>query len=169
MDKYRKVCEKHWVTQSDNEKIWADDPATCKDLKETECNPVQKYRTVKQPYRKCDKVPYDECKNEPYEACNWHESEKCRNQPYQDCRDVPYDDCQEVHKNVPHQVTKVVPLRVCDGKEPYEYTREEVVDYDLLDPRNGFDEELLEEEPEKLTGSADSEEKKKPSSAIIFG
>merc|ERR1712038_424667 len=107
-DSYVRKCEKHWEQSADGSKVWADDPATCKSLKETKCSPVTKYKTVREPYTKCDQVPYE------------------------DCRDVPYQDCQKVHKLVPHQVSKRRPFRVCGNDDPYEFTDAEINQFDII-------------------------------------
>jgi hypothetical protein len=188
-DKYVKVCEKHWESAGDNEKIWADDPETCKDLKKTECYPVQKfrtkYRTVKQPYRKCDQEPYTDCKEVPSRLCKPVIKERCITVNKQVCREVPHKDCKEVHKLVPHQVVQRRPYKVCtgQGEDPFELTDQDLIEYDFIDPRAGepdaeyidFDTEKDEESPR--VGISDENEqvdveeaKKKPSStAIVFG
>lgn len=162
-----RACEKHWVVNGDA-KDWVDNPATCKTFEKDVCGPVQKYRTVKQPYRKCDKESWNDCKNEPWQDCQFVTKDRCRNQPYTDCRDVPYDDCQEIHKNVPHSISRKVALRVCQGKPDYQFTDAEVLDYDLIDVRTGLDDED-QEDKEKLTEEAEEVKEDKPSSAIIFG
>jgi len=177
-DNYVRKCEKHWEQAADGSKVWADNPTTCKDLKETKCSPVTKYRNVRQPYTKCDQVPYQDCKNVPWENCNWVNREKCENEPYQDCNDVPYQDCQKVHKLVPHQVSKRRPFRVCNNKDPYEFTDDEINQFDILEIRSGSTDEDADEEfdeqddvEEVDTKKLEPEEvtTKKSSSAIIFG
>jgi len=153
-DVKKTVCEKHWIEVSNGyggvEKEWADDPSTCKDLYETNCYPVQKYRT----------------KKEPYTECNWHTSEKCRNEPYQDCYDVTEPECREIHKQVPYQTSKKIPLRVCnDGSDPYQFNDAEIIEYDLINERSGIDEDFDNEDEDAEI----KPEKQKAPSAITFG
>merc|ERR1712047_62240 len=110
-DQEVRKCEKHWEEGTDGSKNWVDNPATCKTLRETNCYPVTKYKTVKEPYQKCDRVPY--------ETCN----------------DVPWQDCKQVHKSVPHQVARRRPYRVCNNKDPYEFTDAEINQFEILNVR----------------------------------
>merc|ERR1712038_2127448 len=143
--KYEKKCDKHWVTNG-GAKEWADNPSTCKNLKETKCYPVTKIR--KEPYQQCDKENYQECNDYPREICNWVTKEKCENEPYQDCQEVPYQE----HKLAPKQVSKRKPFKVCQDIDPYEFS-----DYDsrIADPRNsGDDEEIIDNEKQVQSDSA---------------
>ena len=79
----KKVCEQIWIDQGNAGKVWGDDPADCKYLKETKCRTVTKTRTVKQAYEKCDKVPYQDCKDVPKQVCELVTKERCNNKPYQ--------------------------------------------------------------------------------------
>merc|ERR1712018_763162 len=153
-DEQVRKCEKHWEEGNDGSKNWVDNPATCKTLYETQCYPVTKYRTVKEPYQKCE------------------------NAPYQDCQDVPWQDCKKVHKSVPHQVAKRRPFRVCNNKDPYEFTDAEINQFDILEIRtvdsdDEFDEndDVEEVDPKLLEETEEEEEKpqKQSSSAITFG
>ena len=175
-DKVVKVCEKHWEVISETEKIWTDDPVTCKDLKETECHQVTKHRTKKEPYQKCDKEPYQNCYNVPRQVCNYVTKERCRNEPQKLCKDVPYEDCQEVHKLVPHQVARLKMFKVCeDLNDPYELTDQDLVDYDLINERFGADPDEQVEiiDPANIDASTDEAETEKAEedsgSAIVFG
>merc|ERR1712154_301229 len=67
-DKDVAVCDKHWQCQNPNlplencnDKVWVDNQASCKYLKQTVCNQVEKYRTTKEPYHDCRDVPYQDC------------------------------------------------------------------------------------------------------------
>jgi len=135
-DSYVRKCEKHWDQAADGSKVWVDNPATCKSLKETQCSPVTKYKTVREPYTTCKVIPYQECKNVPYKNCLWVTLEKCNQEPYQDCRDVPYQDCQKVHKLVPYEVSKQRPFRVCGNDEPYEFTDAEINQFEIIEADN---------------------------------
>lgn len=172
VDKVVKVCEKHWEVKSETEKIWTDDPATCKDLKESECHPVTKYRTKKEPYQQCDKEPYQNCYNVPRKVCDFVTKDKCRSEPLKVCKDVPYEDCQEVHKLVPHQVAKLKAFKVCDHiDDPYELSQQELVDYDLIDQRIGGnpDDEVEVIDPANIDATTGAAEETKADSAILFG
>jgi len=148
-------CDKHWVTNG-GAKEWADNPSTCKNLKETKCYPVTKIR--KEPYQQCDKENYQECNDYPREICNWVTKEKCENEPYQDCQEVPYQE----HKLVPKQVSKRKPFKVCQDIDPYEFSDAEILEYDfsdydsrIADPRNsGDDEEIVDNEKQVQSDSA---------------
>merc|ERR1712045_808875 len=180
---YKRKCDKHWEEGTDGSKNWVDNPATCKTLRETNCYPVTKYKTVKEPYQKCDRVPYETCNDVPYENCNWVNREKCENAPYQDCNDVPWQDCKQVHKSVPHQVARRRPYRVCNNKDPYEFTDAEINQFEILNVRtvdldddesnDEFNEndDVEEIDPKILEEEQEEEEKpqKQSDSAITFG
>merc|ERR1712025_1478433 len=182
-DQEVRKCEKHWEEGTDGSKNWVDNPATCKTLRETNCYPVTKYKTVKEPYQKCDRVPYETCNDVPYENCNWVNREKCENAPYQDCNDVPWQDCKQVHKSVPHQVARRRPYRVCNNKDPYEFTDAEINQFEILNVRtvdldddesnDEFNEndDVEEIDPKILEEEQEEEEKpqKQSDSAITFG
>merc|ERR1719445_2623173 len=142
-DQEVRKCEKHWEEGTDGSKNWVDNPATCKTLRETNCYPVTKYKTVKEPYQKCDRVPYETCNDVPYENCNWVNREKCENAPYQDCNDVPWQDCKQVHKSVPHQVARRRPYRVSND----EFNEND--DVEEIDPKILEEEQEEEEKPQK--------------------
>jgi len=177
----KKVCEQIWIDQGNAGKVWGDDPADCKYLKETKCRTVTKTRTVKQAYEKCDKVPYQDCKDVPKQVCELVTKERCNNKPYQDCKDVPYNDCQEVHKKVPHQISRRRPFKVCENlNDPYQLQQQDILDYDLiLDAREQdynyeYDddvEDFDEFETEQVnTGKLQSTEKTSlDNSAVTFG
>ena len=84
-DENVKVCEQAWIDQGNAGKVWGDDPATCKYLKETKCQTVTRTRKVKQAYQKCEKVPYQDCKDVPRQVCEFVTKERCNNEPYQVC------------------------------------------------------------------------------------
>jgi len=177
----KKVCEQIWIDQGNAGKVWGDDPADCKYLKETKCRTVTKTRTVKQAYEKCDKVPYQDCKDVPKQVCELVTKERCNNKPYQDCKDVPYNDCQEVHKKVPHQISRRRPFKVCENlNDPYQLQQQDILDYDIiLDAREQdynyeYDddvEDFDEFETEQVnTGKLQSTEKTSlDNSAVTFG
>jgi len=118
---YVPVCEKGWVEQGYNDKVWADIPETCKDLPKTVCVPVNKVRTVKEKYTKCDKEPYEDCKEVPEEKCIPVVNQKCKDVPYEDCRDETTQVCEDKHFQVPTPIKRKVSVRVCkdaSGKFP---------------------------------------------------
>jgi len=179
-DENVKVCEQAWIDQGNAGKVWGDDPATCKYLKETKCQTVTRTRKVKQAYQKCEKVPYQDCKDVPRQVCEFVTKERCNNEPYQDCNNVPYNDCQEIHKKVPHQISRRRPFKVCDNlNDPYQLQPQDIEDYDIfLDARgpdyNNYDddaEEFDEFETEQVdTGKLISTDKTAiDSSAVTFG
>jgi len=177
-DKDVAVCDKHWQCQNPNlplencnDKVWVDNQASCKYLKQTVCNQVEKYRTTKEPYQQCDQQSWQDCKDVPYEVCDLVTRENCKDEPYNDCRDVPYQDCQEIHKQVPHQVSRKRPFRVCDGVvDHYKYSDQEIADYDFIELRTGASEESdvesVEQSLEDFTTKAPT---KKAPGAITFG
>merc|ERR1712193_388706 len=92
------------------DKVWVENQADCTVLVQTECNDVQ--------YQKCDLVTHD----------------GCQDQPWNHCQDVPYQHCEPVHKLVSKQTSQKKPFRVCNGNDkPYEFTQQEIADYDLID------------------------------------
>merc|ERR1711963_575800 len=177
-DKDVAVCDKHWRCQNPNlplencnDKVWVDNQASCKYLKQTVCNQVEKYRTTKEPYQQCDQQSWQDCKDVPYEVCDLVTRENCKDEPYNDCRDVPYQDCREIHKQVPHQVSRKRPFRVCDGVvDHYKYSDQEIADYDFIELRTGASEESdvesVEQSLEDFTTKAPT---KKAPGAITFG
>jgi len=132
VDKDIAVCDKHWQCSNPNlplsdcnDKVWVDNKDTCQDLKKSVCETVIKYRTVKQPYQKCNDVPYEKCEEVTQIECEYV--------PYQDCEKVPYQDCKQVHSKVPEQVSQKRPFRVCDGQAD-----QEIADYDDDDDNDDF-------------------------------
>jgi len=151
--------------------------ADCTVLVQTECNDVQNYRIVKQAYQKCDQVSWNDCKDVPYQKCDLVTHDGCQDQPWNDCQDVPYQHCEPVHKLVPQQTSQKRPFRVCDGNDkPYEFTQQEIADYDLIDSVdysviNARQGESDEDQVDVDTGLRTVEETttKKPKGAITFG
>jgi len=186
VDKDVPVCDKHWQCNNPNtplsncnDKIWVDNQESCKYLKKTVCNKVQKYRTVKQPYRKCDKESWQDCNDVPYQQCNPVTKQRCEDVPYNDCQKVPYQACQPVHKLVKEQVSQKRPFRVCTGvNEPYKYTNQEIEDYDFIELRTGatdsdvgspVDNGLTEDDPNRDVEQITTKKPPKSSDAIVFG
>jgi len=178
VDKDIAVCDKHWqcnnpnIPISDcNDKVWVDNKETCQYLKRTFCEPVQKYRTVKQPYQHCDNESWQDCKDVPYKKCDDYARNDCKDVPYQDCNQVPWQDCEEVHFKVPEQVSQKRPFRVCDGQaggnnDPYRYSDQEIADYDFIELRTGaVDTDAVDAEDKQV----EEVTTKKSSSAITFG
>jgi len=110
-----RVCDSTWVIKG-NDKVWEEDPKTCRQIPETQCRLVKKTRTKKVPYTECKNVPYDDCKDAPVEECRKVTKEKCERQEYQDCRDVTKQNCEIIHKKVPQNQTERKAVRVCDGQ-----------------------------------------------------
>merc|ERR1712183_1258734 len=113
VDKDVAVCDKHWQCTDPNEplatcsdKVWVDNLEACKYLKKSFCTEVTKYRTIKEPYQKCDQIAYDECNDVPYDKCDFFTKESCQDHPYDHFYQVPYQDCQDVHKLVSEQVSQ---------------------------------------------------------------
>ena len=86
--------------QGYNDKVWADLPETCKELPQTKCLPVEKFKVVKEKFTKCDKEPYQDCKKVPEEKCIPVQKERCQDEPYQDCHDETSEECEEKHLQV---------------------------------------------------------------------
>lgn len=173
VDKDIAVCDKHWQCNNPNlplsdcnDKVWVDNKATCKYLKKSFCEKVQKYRTTKQPYKKCDQESWQDCNDVPYEKCDPVTRNDCKDVPYNDCKKVPYQDCKPVHSKVPEQVSQKRPFRVCDGSnnEPYRYTDQEIADYDFVELRTGAVDPGLVDNKQIEEATT-----KKSSSAITFG
>merc|ERR1711993_188919 len=122
----------------------------------------------------------------PYENCNWVNREKWENAPKQYRNDGPWQVCKQVHKSVPHQVARRRPYRVCNNKDPYEFTDAEINQFEILNVRTvdldedesndefnenddveEIDPKIFQEEEEQ----EDEEEKpqKQSDSAITFG
>ena len=119
-----------------NDRIWVDNPATCKGSKGNSCENVQKYKTVNEPYEKCDKIPYvdeNDCQEVAVRKCETVTQNNCIKEPYDDCREIPYEDCKNIYKSVPEQVARKRPFGVCgyDDETPYEFTDKEIEEYDF--------------------------------------
>lgn len=136
IERDEKRCEKHWEERSKGNKVWVENPASCKYYKATDCQPVTKYRTENEKYTKCAQVPYQkcdrvkdtncidvpkqQCNDVPYEDCHDVQRQKCVQESWQDCQDIPRQECKNVHSKVPRQVAKQIPVRVCgDRRETY--------------------------------------------------
>merc|ERR1712051_1030984 len=173
VDKDVAVCDKHWQCTDPNEplatcndKVWVDNLETCKYLKKRICTEVSKYRTIKEPYQKCDQIVYDECKDIPYDKCDYVTKESCQDTPYDHFYQVPYQDCQDVHKLVSEQVSQKKPFRICEGVEPHQFTDREIEDYpDIIDPFGRIDE--INVRTEEDNGEEVSEDK--DTTKITFG
>merc|ERR1711956_178874 len=114
-------------------------------LKKSFCTEVSKYRTIKEPYQKCDQIAYDECNDVPYDKCDYVAKESCQ-------------DHQDVHKLVSEQVSQKKPFRICEGVEPHQFTDREIEDYpDIIDPFGRIDEVNVRSEEDN--GEEVSEEK----------
>ena len=117
--KGQRRCDKHWQCANPsqslancNDKIWVEDQTSCKTLLATECSDVTNYRTVKQPYEKCEQESYDDCQKVPSQVCETVTREECL---IIDCQEVPYQQCEQVHKIVPEQVQQQKEVTICDG------------------------------------------------------
>ena len=119
-----------------NDRVWVENPASCKDSKGNSCENVQKYKTVNEPYEKCDEIPYvdeNDCQDVAIRKCETVTQNNCIKVPYDDCREIPYEDCKNVYKSVPEQVARKRPFGVCgyDDETPYEFTDKEIEEYDF--------------------------------------
>jgi len=114
-DEPTRVCDSTWVVKANGDKVWEEDPTTCRQIPETKCRQVKKTRTRKEPYTACNKVPYEECKDVPDQECRKVTKKKCERQAYQDCRNVQKQNCENVHKKSPQNQTERKAVRVCDG------------------------------------------------------
>jgi len=114
-DVLTKVCDSKWVVQANGDKVWQEDPTTCREIPETKCSPVKKTRTYKQSYTDCNDYPYDDCKDVPEEVCNKEQHDGCEQVEYEDCYDVDREKCENVHTKTPQSQTETRQVRVCDG------------------------------------------------------
>jgi len=113
-DELTKVCDSTWVVKANGDKVWEEDPKTCRQIPETKCRQVKKTRTREEPYTVCKVVVSQECKNVPDQECHKVTREKCERQAYQDCRNVQKQNCETVHKKSPQNQTERRAVRVCD-------------------------------------------------------
>jgi len=109
---YKRVCEATWVIDSNGDKVWKDDPSTCQQLPEDECNRVKKTRTKEVEYQDCRNEPLVECV--PKEECGMVTRTKCERQAYKDCHYVTNQNCKIVHSKVPQTLNGSKRIRVCD-------------------------------------------------------
>jgi len=114
-DELTRACDSTWVVKANGDKVWEEDPKTCRQIPETQCRQVKKTRTRKEPYTVCNSVPYEECTNVPDQECRKVTKEKCERQAFQDCRNVQKQNCENVHKKSPQNQTERKAVRVCDG------------------------------------------------------
>jgi len=114
-DELTRVCDSTWVIKNNGDKVWEEDPETCRQIPKTKCRPVQKTRTKKESYTVCNQVPYNDCKNVPVKQCSKVTRIKCERQAYNDCQDVTRQNCEVVHKKVPQSQTERKAVRVCDN------------------------------------------------------
>merc|ERR1712170_24222 len=149
-DHWEKKCEQHWQTNAHNDKVWVDDPSTCKDYKKTECNPQTSYRNKRVPYEECKDVPWQDCRELPRKSCRQVEKQNCKEVPYDDCKQVERQQCKDIHKNVPHAVASKEPVVVCDNDD-YGSSSGSGSRPSIIDLRGGSADE--EEEPKRKSDS----------------
>uniref|UniRef100_A0A0K2V938 Uncharacterized protein n=1 Tax=Lepeophtheirus salmonis TaxID=72036 RepID=A0A0K2V938_LEPSM len=113
-DESVRECEKAWQVNGAGEKIWADDPSTCIQVKKTKCSPVTKQRSRQVPDQICLTVTVPVCQNVPKQECRSITKKRCEKKPVEECNNVPRRNCQNVHKQVPKQVKKNVQVRECN-------------------------------------------------------
>jgi len=110
----RRVCDSHWVHHG-ADKVWEEDPSTCKLLPETVCKQVRKTRTKKEPYEDCQNVPSKDCRNVPERKCREVTRQDCQRVAYQDCHNVTKQKCEKKHVKSPQTQSATKPVRVCDN------------------------------------------------------
>jgi len=114
-DELTRVCDSTWVVAANGDKVWQEDPTTCREIPETKCRQVKKTRTNKEPYTDCQNVPYQACRNVPEEKCQTVNHDGCEQEAYDDCHNVDRKRCENVHTKTPQSKTESKAVRVCDG------------------------------------------------------
>jgi len=119
---YKEDCEYHWEVVG-TEKVWAVNPATCKQNPYDECNDVEKTHSKQVSYQVCDDVPAQKCHYVDRKECYLVPDQVCKSQPITKCSEVPKQICHLKHKRVPVRVSKKVPKKVCNvpGQLPAEF------------------------------------------------
>ena len=112
-EELKTVCDSRWVGEG-RDKVWKEDPSTCRQLPQTDCQKVRKIRNKKEPYQVCNQVPYQDCKNIPEKVCRQVTREQCDRQSYEDCNDVQKQRCENVHSKTPQGQSESRPIIVCD-------------------------------------------------------
>jgi len=115
-DELTRVCDSTWVIKANGDKVWEEDPTTCRQIPETKCRKVKKTRSRVEPYTTCESVEYEECEDVPEQECHKVTKEKCERQAYQDCRNVQKQNCETIHKKSPQNQTERRAVRICDDK-----------------------------------------------------
>merc|ERR1712173_91132 len=118
---YKEDCEYHWEVVG-TEKVWAVNPATCKQNPYDECHDVEKTHSKQVSYQVCEDVPAQKCHYVDRKECNLVPDQVCKSQPITKCSEVPKQICHLKHKRVPVRVSKKVPKKVCNvhGQHPAE-------------------------------------------------
>jgi len=114
-DEYVRTCQKHWRTYENGDKVWEEDPSTCKKLPRTKCQPVSKSRNKQEPYKECKNVPREECNVVHVEKCYPVSQDLCKNVPRKECRAVPIQKCETVHSRIPQSKTTRRQVVACDN------------------------------------------------------
>jgi len=149
-----KVCESHWVILDNGDKVWEEDPKTCKNAPVTKCVPVQKTKTRSEKYRDCNQVPYDDCIDVPYQEATKVTKETCEQVRYDDCKDVTKNNCVDVHKKVPQTQTERRQVRQCDGLEDVIIKSDDEINQIIKDgTRSGLDDVNEDDDVEVFTFS----------------
>jgi len=119
---YKEDCEYHWEVVG-TEKVWAVNPATCKQNPYDECHDVEKTHSKQVSYQVCEDVPAQKCHYVDRKECYLVPDQVCKSQPITKCSEVPKQICHLKHKRVPVRVSKKVPKKVCNvpGQHPAEF------------------------------------------------
>jgi len=94
MEKHTKACIGVWKYDDNGDQYWFNDPNSCTELVEDECNDVLKTRTVLEPLTDCT-----DCKIVKEEKCG------CTTKTVTKCESKTQPKCEELTRDVPKQVT----------------------------------------------------------------
>jgi len=119
-DHYETVCEKTWKEVGYNDKVWVDDPSTCREVKKTDCKKVEKQRIKKEPYEDCQWITKPHCRQIKDKKCEYVTKQNCQRVPYDDCHFQPHEECSD-HRKVPHEIPDRRQITVCEGDDDYDY------------------------------------------------
>jgi len=92
-DVEQEVCDNHWVIDEKGDKVWQEDPSTCKTFEVTKCEQV--------PVPKTSRDFFTAMVSKPFEIC---------------CK-VVRDECEIKHSKEPHQQELIRYEEVCDVPE----------------------------------------------------
>merc|ERR1712066_592413 len=89
---YKEDCEYHWEVVG-TEKVWAVNPATCKQNPYDECHDVEKTHSKQVSYQVCEDVPAQKCHYVDRKECYLVPDQVCKSQPITKCSEVPKQIC----------------------------------------------------------------------------